>query len=138
MLFTDSPHPLVETFHDERRFLGDLRELLAQQGAPNDYLTTLRQALLDLDQLFLLVVAGEFNAGKSALINVLLGEEILAEGVTPTTAAVTLLTYGEQPQRLDRSDGLLEIRYPLELLRTLSLVDTPGTNAIIHTRAPAR
>ena len=37
---------------------------------------------------FLIVAAGEFNAGKSALINALLGERVLEEGVTPTLSLI--------------------------------------------------
>src|SRR3954463_10721549 len=43
-----------------------------------------RQARAALSGLFLLVVAGEFNSGKSSFINALLGEKVLPEGVTPT------------------------------------------------------
>jgi hypothetical protein len=51
---------------DERGILSRLRELLASQAAAEDDLGLLRQAELDLDELFLLVIVGEFNAGKSA------------------------------------------------------------------------
>jgi hypothetical protein len=45
---------------------------------------------------FRLVVVGEFNAGKSSLVNALLGRPgLLLEGVTPTTGAVTELWYGD-------------------------------------------
>ena len=132
MIFDPAGHPLAPLLAEERGHLGDLRELLARRGGPPERVATVRQALADLDHLFLLVVAGEFNAGKSALINALLGETVLEEGVTPTTAAVTLLTYGETPERHDRSDGLLEVRHPLPLLRDLALVDTPGTNAVLR------
>mgnify|MGYP000057755726 CR=1 FL=1 len=58
-----------------------------------------RQALADsieqLEEPFLLVVVGEFNAGKSAFINALLGQEVLEEGVTPTAARIGLLRHGE-------------------------------------------
>jgi small GTP-binding protein len=85
-----------------------------------------------LDELFLLVIVGEFNAGKSAFINALLGQALLTEGVTPTTAQVNLLKYGESRQHRAQ-DAHLHIRSePLELLRHLNIVDTPGTNAIIR------
>ena len=132
VLFDSSHHPLSPALAEERRLLGDLRELLARRGGPAEQLGTLRQALADLDQLFLLVLVGEFNSGKSALINALLGERVLPEGVTPTTAAVTRVTYGERPERVDGTDGVLEVRHPLPLLRELALVDTPGTNAIVR------
>jgi tRNA U34 5-carboxymethylaminomethyl modifying GTPase MnmE/TrmE len=41
---------------------------------PADDLRHLEQASAQLDQLFLLVIAGEFNSGKSSFINALLGE----------------------------------------------------------------
>ncbi|MBV9357447.1 MAG: dynamin family protein [Chloroflexi bacterium] len=116
---------------DERAILGRLRELLASQGAAEDDLALLRQAELDLDELFLLVIVGEFNAGKSAFVNALLGERVLPEGVTPTTAVITRVRYAAT--YVEQRDGaLLEVGYPLELLRDVAIVDTPGTNAILR------
>src|SRR5690554_4441188 len=45
------------------------------------------------------VVLGEFNHGKSTVVNALLGEEILPTGITPTTAVITHLVYGEGARR---------------------------------------
>ncbi|GAB0493712.1 hypothetical protein MMPV_004997 [Pyropia vietnamensis] len=42
---------------------------------------------------FLLVTVGEWNAGKSALLNVLLGGALLPSGPTPTTAEVTVVQH---------------------------------------------
>ncbi|MEZ0335802.1 MAG: dynamin family protein, partial [Gemmatimonadales bacterium] len=50
-----------------------------------------REAREQLSGLFLLVIAGEFNSGKSSFINALLGERVLPEGVTPTTDRINLL-----------------------------------------------
>jgi small GTP-binding protein len=127
-LLTDEARAILS---EERSTLGRLRELLVAQRASEDDLRLLRQAELDLDELFLLVIVGEFNAGKSAVINALLGERVLSEGVTPTTAAITRLRYG--PGRLEQREGaLIEVRYPLELLRDVAIVDTPGTNAVLR------
>jgi small GTP-binding protein len=116
---------------DERATLGRLRELLAGQAADTADLNLLRQAELDLDELFLLVVVGEFNSGKSAFINALLGQRVLAEGVTPTTAVITRVRHADT--RVEQRDGaLLEVGFPLELLRDVAIVDTPGTNAILR------
>src|SRR5262249_49243420 len=87
---------------------------------------------LALEEPFLLVVAGEFNAGKSAFINALIGEPVLAEGVTPTTAHITLLRYGETPGSRLRPDGIEETWHPAAFLRDVALVDTPGTNAVLR------
>ena len=91
-----------------------------------------RQTGADLEELFLLVVVGEFNSGKSAFINALLGAEVSTEGVTPTTDRITVLRYADEPSERERREGILEKSYPSEFLREISIVDTPGTNAIIR------
>lgn len=112
-----------------------LKQLLAAieplEPEPADT-AALQQAEADLEELFLLVVVGEFNAGKSAFINSLLGKVVLPEGVTPTTATINLLRYGDQPTERQLSDFVTERTYPAEFLREISIVDTPGTNAIIR------
>ncbi len=113
-----------------RTLLGDLRSSLAAfQALPEDE-DAVRQAQLQLDSLFLLVVAGEFNAGKSAFINALIGDRILEQGVTPTTTRVQVLKYGPAVERIPIDEITDEITAPLELLREIHIVDTPGTNAI--------
>ena len=117
----------------ERRLLGALGAAITPLEPDPTDLGALRQAGLDLDELFLLVIVGEFNAGKSAFINALLGTPFLEEGVTPTTSLVTLLRYGDQPTVQETREGLLERTYPADFLRDITIVDTPGTNAIIRT-----
>src|SRR5579864_7767697 len=115
----------------ERQVLGRIRELLVGNGATPQPVEQLRQGELDLDEPFLLVVVGEFNAGKSAFINALLGEPVLREGVTPTTAVITRVRFAATP--IERREGpILEVGFPLELLRDVAVVDTPGTNAILR------
>jgi septin family protein len=46
-----------------------------------------------LDEPFLLVVVGEFNSGKSSVINALLGSAVLEEGILPTTNEISVLKY---------------------------------------------
>jgi small GTP-binding protein len=121
-----------EFLRSEKDALADIRLALAELGAPREALGTLQQAILQLDELFLLVVVGEFNAGKSALMNALLGESVLAEGVTPTTSRVTLVKWGEQVAERVVDENFTVFTHPLPLLRELNIVDTPGTNAVIR------
>ena len=127
--FKHKPDDLLQ---EERALLSDLREALLQAGISAEARQTLEESILQLDDFFLIVVVGEFNAGKSALINALLGQPVLKEGVTPTTTQVNLLRHGEALAHKPLSDHLLEITAPVDLLRDLSIVDTPGTNAIIR------
>jgi len=116
----------------ERNWLAELQVILAKLSASEDDHATLKQSIRQLDELFLLVIVGEFNAGKSAFINALLGQTLLKEGVTPTTAEVNILKYGELSQREVVEPHLHAIFAPVEILRHINIVDTPGTNAIIQ------
>jgi len=53
----------------------------------------LREALKQLDQPFLVVIVGEFNSGKSTVINALLGTRFLADGILPTTNEISVLKF---------------------------------------------
>src|SRR5512143_2958507 len=116
----------------EKETLSQLRLALAGIDLPREALTTLQDAILQLDELFLMVVVGEFNAGKSALVNALLGEKVLLEGATPTTSRVTLVKWGEKVSEQVMDENFAVYTYPLPLLKELNIVDTPGTNAVIR------
>ncbi|WP_212935656.1 dynamin family protein [Bacillus hominis] len=114
--------------------------------------------LLDLkEDLYTVVVVGEFKNGKSTFVNALLGEPLLPVDVTPTTAAIHALVWGsERSFEVHKSDGTVErsglqaetlqkyvatadfnpdeVNYlklcmPAPLLKNkVVLVDTPGVN----------
>ncbi len=116
----------------ERELLGRLQELVAELGAGEADRAALRHSILQLDQLFSLVVVGEFNAGKSAFVNALLGAKVLEEGVTPTTSCIQVVHYGETAGHQPESASRERIWADSPALRNLQIVDTPGTNAILR------
>src|SRR5690554_2236638 len=81
---------------EERAALSELLVLFGKVEGSEEELKELRTALADLDGAFMLVICGEYNAGKSTLLNALLGMEVMPEGVTPTTDKVTVITWGER------------------------------------------
>src|SRR5262245_14400005 len=113
-----------------RQLLAELRDALTRFGVNAADQEALAASIRQLDEFFLLVVVGEFNAGKSAFINALVGEPVLQEGVTPTTTRLHILHRGDR-QGLDAT-GADVITAPLPLLEHLAIVDTPGTNAIFR------
>src|SRR6266540_1127201 len=125
-------HEQAQFLREEKEALSEIRLALADIDVPREALTTLQDAILHLDELFLLVVVGEFNAGKSALVNALLGEKVLPEGATPTTSRVTLVKWGEKAAEQVIDENFSIYTYPLPLLKELNIVDTPGTNAVIR------
>ena len=118
-----------EAIRDVRTALHDLHAALVRVAAESEDEKTLQASLQQLEDFFLLVVVGEFNAGKSAVINALLGERVLAEGVTPTTTQVQVLRHVDQGEGPADAD-VRSIAASAPLLRDIHLVDTPGTNAI--------
>ncbi|MEK7433925.1 MAG: dynamin family protein [Cyanobacteriota bacterium] len=111
--------------------------------------------------IFRIIVVGEFKRGKSTFINSLLGEKILPMGITPTTAAVNVIRYGETPKGiLKYKDGtskeitieelnffattknndfekleLIEVYYPSSICKEkVEIIDSPGVNDIDEQR----
>lgn len=117
---------------DERRLLEGLQVTLTRLDTPESDLALVRNVLAQLEELFLLVVVGEFNAGKSAVINALLGDRYLTEGVVPTTSELFFIRHMDAVERPGIDAGMAVLRLPVPWLQEVNLVDTPGTNAIIR------
>jgi small GTP-binding protein len=129
VVLQERQHQLLQR---ERRLAQELQACLTGFEEADANTTTLQQVVASLDDLFLLVVVGEFNAGKSAFINTLLRQDVLEEGVVPTTNQVTIIRYGEQHAKQQPEQGLLEYYHPADFLRDISIVDTPGMNAVLQ------
>lgn len=123
---------LQRQLSDARVLLAETRDALVRFGATPADQAALAQSIAQLDEFFLLVVVGEFNAGKSAFINALIGSPVLTEGVTPTTAQVHVVRYGSAVTSELAESGLRVVTAPSDLLRDIHIVDTPGTNAILR------
>src|SRR5688572_10838282 len=117
---------------DARELLARVRDALVRFGATSADQAVLAQSIAQLDEFFLLVVVGEFNSGKTAFINALIGSPVLTEGVTPTTAEVHLLRHGPTVASELTETGVRVATAPADLLRDIHIVDTPGTNAILR------
>lgn len=105
-----------------------------------------------------MVVLGEFNHGKSTVINALVGRDVLPTGITPTTSAITHIYRGDARARVVRDSGEEEVTPEAfrqlvtqeaaedlrhvdlsvaidPLVEGLVIVDTPGVNDISQQRA---
>jgi small GTP-binding protein len=115
----------------ERHVLLALLDVLSGSDASREEVAQLQDAVQHLSGLFCLAVIGEFNAGKSTLLNALLGARLLPEGVTPTTSSLHLVTYGPAASSVTNGD-LVEWQYPAPWLKDIYLVDTPGSNTVFR------
>jgi small GTP-binding protein len=129
--------------------LTELKDFCSQHELSEEQLDILSSKLKDNN--FVITVLGEFNRGKSSLINSLLGSSVLPMGVTPTTATINIVTYSETAYAtVNFIDGRVEtfkddiagsllklnaaeietvnIGYPAEILKGVNIVDTPGVN----------
>jgi small GTP-binding protein len=128
---------------NERAIFDEILKLLQQADADQADIDIITETKSRVDDVFLVVVVGEFNAGKSTFINSLLGEHYLKVGVLPTTSKIGILrslpsTSGAQVSGIWRKsekimmDDVEELDLPVEWLQHVALIDTPGTNAIIE------
>jgi GTP-binding protein EngB required for normal cell division len=132
------------------------RDLCARTPALAPLLPGAAHAAESFDRPLLVAVMGEFNAGKSSFVNAFCGAEVAPVGVTPTTATINILRHGPPGGRVLYHDGraedlsaaqvpvflgglgddeaaavrLVEIFFPLDVLRRVEIVDTPGLNSL--------
>lgn len=83
---------------------------------------------------FMFVIVGEVKAGKSSFVNALLatGQEITKAAPQPMTDTIQQILYGEEPREVIVNKYLKKIFLPIDILREIAIVDTPGTNTIVE------
>lgn len=126
-VLTDKEKTLLE---QEKSVLSQVKNFFVQVQK-EEMVKNIENLIQHLDELFLLVVVGEVKSGKSSFVNALFGQKICKEGVTPITDKIHILRYGEQEEIQEIEPFVLEHKYPFEPLKTLQMVDTPGTNSLI-------
>ncbi len=92
----------------------------------------IRDRLAHLKSAALLVIVGEVKSGKSSFINALLGEDVCEVAPDPCTAGIQELVYGDERTKKELGANWEKLSLPKDVLREISIVDTPGTNSIIR------
>jgi len=129
--------PIADVREQEIRLLHETAEILGQMGDEGrEDRKRLQQNVSDLqDMFFLVVIVGEFNAGKSTFVNALIGDELLPMGITPTTDVIELVRWSGK-KRSDftwREQGVVrEWLHPNTGGPGVVIVDTPGTGSVFR------
>lgn len=139
--------------------LEKFRKIVEKRDEYESSLETLDEMIQDSKEPLLVMVMGEFSTGKSTFINALVGEKVAAVNATPTTAVITKLCYGENEKTIvhykdgskeenpdvdfvnltaenqaafQRHDEMsfVERRIPMDMLKSMSIIDSPGLNSI--------
>ncbi|MFO0615983.1 MAG: dynamin family protein [Polyangiaceae bacterium] len=137
-------HELLAELHRSAHALSSLGRVADIEGLAMEQKRPLRLAII-----------GEFNAGKSTFINALLGVDVAPTGVLPTTATLHWVAWAPDPfarvvvrgasdrvvphaelkptlAKLNEESAHVErvfIYAPIERLRHVEILDTPGFNA---------
>ncbi|MEE9372922.1 MAG: dynamin family protein [Saprospiraceae bacterium] len=116
---------LVDTSHQLKT--------LVDQVQNEEIKKLLADVLLQIDEPFLFVIVGEVKAGKSSFINALLstGKDICKVAASPMTDTIQQIVYGEIESEVIINQYLKKIYQPVDILKEVTIVDTPGTNTII-------
>jgi small GTP-binding protein len=129
--------PIADAREREIRLLHELADIVGQMGDNNaEDKKRLQQNAADLqDMFFLVVVVGEFNAGKSTFVNALIGDELLPMGITPTTDAIELIRWASKRHNdylWREKDVIREWLHPNTGGPGVVIVDTPGTGSVFR------
>lgn len=99
---------IAENYTEGKNYIEEIRKIREQ-------LTT---------RLYRVAVIGEFNRGKSSLLNALIGADVLPTDILPMTAAVTRVTYGtERKIEIFYKDGSTEEKTVEELVEYATKYD---------------
>ncbi len=98
----------------------------------NDLEKTVGELRSRIKEPFMFVIVGEVKAGKSSFVNALLdpSKEICKVAPQPMTDTIQQIVYGEEEKIEIISPYLKRIFQPVEILKEIAIVDTPGTNTI--------
>lgn len=119
------------------QYQSDLDDLLqtlqnfATQINNQKLIATIYSLRRNINEPFLFVVVGEVKAGKSSFVNALLQADICKTAADPCTDVIQQIVYSDRESSQEINPYLRKIGLPREILKTLSVVDTPGTNTVV-------
>ena len=114
-----------------------MRELLEQSLEITEKLkyedesAVLRERINRLKSAALFVIVGEVKSGKSTFVNALLKTDICEVAPDPCTSKIQEIVYGNDKNIASIDANCERVTLNEEVLKEISIVDTPGTNSIV-------
>lgn len=107
---------------------------LAQEIGHRELAATVGELRNRMSEPYMFVIVGEVKAGKSSFVNALLeaGREICAVAPQPMTDTIQQILFGDEEAAVVVNPYLKKIFLPVDILRDIAIVDTPGTNSIVE------
>ena len=123
----------LQEIKDEVSDLTRIYIRLTEEIGHDELHQTASDLLQHINDPFLFVIVGEVKAGKSSFINALLETErdICKVAPSPMTDTIQQILYGAHESEVIVNDYLKKIYHPVDILKEICIVDTPGTNTII-------
>lgn len=108
--------------------------VLTKDIQQEEYKKIVEEMQFHLSSPYMFVIVGEVKAGKSSFINALLESEqdICPVAPSPMTDTIQQIVYGDIQKTEQINAYLKRIYFPEEILKEISIVDTPGTNTIVE------
>src|SRR5262249_36293700 len=124
--------PIYEGHREALSGLLSRLSVLARELGLTDRVTTLDELRHNVAEPFLFVIVGEVKSGKSSFINALLGADVCAVAPDPCTDRVNQIVYSADPFERDTGGIVRKLGVKADILKTIAIVDTPGTGAILR------
>ncbi len=125
---------LNETFQEYRfkvdEFLKELHQFTIEVNN-EEFQKVVSDLRSNINEPFLFVVVGEVKSGKSSFINALLQADVCKVDAAPCTDTVQQIVYTENNFETMLNEHLKRIGVNAEILKSIAIVDTPGTNTVI-------
>lgn len=99
--FTNFAEEVSKIRNEFAQYLDDTAKLIKASSLPGLERYTVQlsnQAKVLRQEVFRVLVMGDFNRGKSTLLNALIGKELLPTKIVPCTAILTKIKYGKETQ----------------------------------------
>lgn len=129
-------NPRTQAFRAEtEEIVKDLQQL-SQEIGHRELSAMVGELRNRMNDPFMFVIVGEVKAGKSSFVNALLEpvgtREICPVAPQPMTDTIQQIMYGDEEQIITVNPYLKKVLLPIEILREIAIVDTPGTNSIVE------